>query len=266
MNRKRGYKSQQSNLNVWAAYTDLMSNAFLVLMLFSFMLMLSIRSIVAQDELDPVERVQTVEQVRNELIRTQEELLSTTEKNVSLSNENDSLRKKNEDSKLPVYEFPEANGYIFDTGSAEAPATLRQQIQTETAKEIGRLANDKGIDTIEVVGHTDGEAISGYSGTLEINLSTTLDSCLQNWPNSEQSCKPLSNTDLGMLRALSVVSLLQDIQKGGGLPEKLKFRAYSAGQLISPDEKGILPAGKENDKTRRRIEIRLAPRTFSAQE
>jgi hypothetical protein len=58
------------------------------------------------------------------------------------------------------------------------------------------------------------------------------------------------------MRALAVVRLLRDIQTQNGRLKGLKFRAYSAAQLILPNG-DFAPVNRTPDATRRRIEIRF---------
>ncbi|MFM6309446.1 MAG: flagellar motor protein, partial [Dolichospermum sp.] len=63
-----------------------------------------------------------------------------------------------------------------------------------------------------------------------------------------------------LMRALSVVKILRDIQNKQGRLKGLSFRAYSAAQLILPNGKlaEVAPGkNQQQDETRRRIEIRF---------
>ena len=64
-----------------------------------------------------------------------------------------------------------------------------------------------------------------------------------------------SNADLGLMRAVAAVQLLQQAK---GL-DKVKFRAYSAGQLYLPSESEPAKIDRGADDSRRRIEIRFIP-------
>ena len=106
------------------------------------------------------------------------------------------------------------------------------------------------IDTIEVIGHTDGQPSPGISN-LDIKL-------LNEFENSGEIINGLqtgSNVDLGLLRALSVAAFLR---------EKLKHKdvimpsilAYSASSLINLRGQ-YQPADPSPQSKRRRIEIRF---------
>jgi outer membrane protein OmpA-like peptidoglycan-associated protein len=104
------------------------------------------------------------------------------------------------------------------------------------------------IDSVEVIGHTDGQPSPGAS-----NLDLLL-------PNASRSTtlsgyRAGSNTDLGLLRALAVAHHL----KGQLDPEDkigLTIRPYSAGSLIANDG-AYAPADKSDRAERRRIELRF---------
>ncbi|TAF02532.1 MAG: hypothetical protein EAZ77_18735, partial [Nostocales cyanobacterium] len=60
--------------------------------------------------------------------------------------------------------------------------------------------------------------------------------------------------------ALSVVKELKKAQNQTKLSrfKKVQFRAYSAAQLFLPENQGFAPQGDQENKKRRRIEIRFA--------
>ena len=68
---------------------------------------------------------------------------------------------------------------------------------------------------------------------------------------------PGSNLDLGMMRALAIIELLQKSRSEGWLKRIAYFFPYSAGQAIGLDKKIILEDTDIEDRVRRRIEIRL---------
>jgi len=247
MRRRASSSEVGDELNVWSAFTDLMSNAFLMVIFLLFLLLLSTASSLT---LKDNQAKTTVGDSRSEISRLQNRVNDLTQQ----------IEQKNQQFQnelLPVYEFPETNGYKFDPGSATLPEKLQSQIQNETTRKLRDIAQERGIDTIEVIGHTDGQTVGGVSN---------LDECLPIWLSRRLTCQPGSNADLGLLRALAVVELLRSLQQQGQLPKNLQFRPYSAAQLIPPDLKELVPAENKDDNTRRRIEIRLAPRTFNQKQ
>ncbi|EAM49729.1 hypothetical protein WH8501_23270 [Crocosphaera watsonii WH 8501] len=123
------------------------------------------------------------------------------------------------------------------------------------AKKIEENFNKYDIDTVVVVGQTDGQSV----GNRVSNLDKTLEkSATGNLPISKLT--PGSNADLGLIRALAVVKELQRIFADNNPVETLdaqkSFRAYSAGQLTLPNGTFAEPNPKP-DAQRRRIEIRF---------
>ena len=175
-----------------------------------------------------------------------------------LTKENDELTAKLEEREN---EFPPniiiegAGKYAFPSGSGGLTTNLKNFIATDLAKKIEENFNKYDIDTVVVVGHTDGQSV----GNRVSNLDKTLEkSATGNLPISKLT--PGSNADLGLIRALAVVKELQRIFADNNPVETLdaqkSFRAYSAGQLTLPNGTFAEPNPKP-DAQRRRIEIRF---------
>ena len=105
-----------------------------------------------------------------------------------------------------------------------------------------------GVDTLEIIGHTDGQPNSGTSnldraflaGNAGLNLSPSM--------------RAGSNVDLGLLRAISVQRAIKD--RIGPDTNDVIYRVYSAGSIINTD--GRMEGVKnKNQQERRRIEIRF---------
>lgn len=148
-----------------------------------------------------------------------------------------------------------AGGYDFPSGSAELSSSLETYISTELASKVDENIKEFDVDTVVVIGHTDGQAVH--------SSNSNLDGLVESVAAGVKSVKELSagsNADLGLMRALAVVRRLQDIQKRGGrfkgLDPRKGFRVYSAGQLILKNGEFAQPNPKP-DKERRRIEIRF---------
>lgn len=193
---------EAEELNIWSAFTDLMSNAFIILILLLL--------------LGTLKAIQT--QINRET--------------------------------PPIIIIEDAKSYRFDSGSAEISPTMNRYIKEEIVLEIEKNAKKYDINVVEIIGHTDGQANSRQASNLDRNIQKVANSEL-----SISSLKSGSNADLGLMRALAVVKVMQEFQKKGRLPG-LKFRAYSAGQLILPNGE-FAPAKNEPDISRRRIEIRF---------
>lgn len=148
-----------------------------------------------------------------------------------------------------------AEGYDFPSGSAELPSSLETYISTKLAGKIDENIKEFDVDTVVVIGHTDGQAVN--------RSNSNLDGLVESVAAGDKSVKELSagsNADLGLMRALAVVRRLQDIQKQRGrfkgLDPRKGFRVYSAGQLILKNGELAQP-NPSPDKERRRIEIRF---------
>ena len=150
--------------------------------------------------------------------------------------------------KPPIIRLSDAADYRFTTGSYALSPQFRNQLISKQLPEIKRIIRCYGIDTIEIIGHTDSRPNSG-TGNLDY-FSISKNSILSKGVMSG------SNADLGLLRALSVESLLKkylNVQY-----HKLDFRSYSASSLISPEEnQKILDNTETAQQAKRRIEVRF---------
>jgi flagellar motor protein MotB len=229
MPRRTKYTTPPETFSIWTSYTDLMSNAFMVLTL---ILLLAIAKLSANNQ----------------------------EKKANIANEN-----------LPRIIVLPSDQYNFDSGSAVLPQNLRDSISKDgedgsilkaIKKNIQELEkSEKRVDIIEVIGHTDGQEV----GSIKCNnqRGSNLDTRLEEVAIHNQDVKvlcPGSNTDLGLMRALAVVKELQKVQRqqSQGRFQEVGFRAYSAAQLLLPNNQGFAPPERKANTKRRRIEIRFA--------
>ena len=198
---RRFDRSQEEELNIFQAFTDLMSNAFMII---SFLLLISLlQSIVTAKKLKSAE---------------------------------------------PIIIDEKSREFKFPSGSAELTSGLRTHIQTTVIPAIRRATGQGNVDFIQVIGHTDSQGIGNIS-----NLDNKLTSAAIG-TEKILTLKAGSNTDLGLMRAIAVVQFLNQTK---GL-EKVKFQAYSAGQLYLPSGE-LAKIDRDADDTRRRIEIRFIP-------
>jgi outer membrane protein OmpA-like peptidoglycan-associated protein len=208
MRRRIPQGDQNESLNIFQAFTDLMSNAFMII---SFFLMISLIQVSG---------------ISRELQNAKEKLKSAE----------------------PIIIDERSGQFKFPSGRAEVTNDLRTYIKTKVIPEIEKATKQGNIDFIQVIGHTDGQAIKNIG-----NLDTTLTSAATG-TETITSLKAGSNADLGLMRSVAVVQLLQQTK---GL-KNVKFRAYSAAQLYSPDGK-LATVDQSADDSRRRIEIRFIP-------
>jgi outer membrane protein OmpA-like peptidoglycan-associated protein len=157
-----------------------------------------------------------------------------------------SLARANNE-KPPLVRLTERESFRFPTGSYALSPEFIKALDNRVP-EILQTIQKYRIDSVEVIGHTDGQPSPGAS-----NLDLLL-------PNASRSTtlsgyRAGSNTDLGLLRALAVAHHL----KGQLDPEDkigLTIRPYSAGSLIANDG-AYAPADKSDRAERRRIELRF---------
>ena len=148
--------------------------------------------------------------------------------------------------KPPVIRLSDAKDYRFARGSFEVNKTFRSKLISEELPKIDRAIQCYAIDTIEIIGHTDNSPNTGLSNIDRFPKTEEL-------ANSFKSVYAGSNADLGLLRAFSVQTLLQE--KIGKQYPDLDFKSYSASSLINPGDSSGLNTNSDQEK--RRIEIRL---------
>ncbi|MFN6468929.1 MAG: flagellar motor protein [Nostoc sp. SerVER01] len=201
---------------------------------------------IYQKKLDKAVSALDDAQIRAKLAERRTEVV---EKRVELAESRVKDLKKQE---TPIINIPATSRYQFESKSAVLPLSLASALSNELAPQIDAIVREYQVDVVEVIGHTDGQQIERSSSNQS---SSNLDSTLEKVTTENQditTLTPGSNADLGLMRALSVIQVLQKNSKLKGL----KFRAYSAAQLTLPDG-NFAPANREPDPTRRRIEIRF---------
>ena len=151
--------------------------------------------------------------------------------------------------KPPLIKLTEAQSFRFETGSY----TLTPDFKNRMDKITTAIAHDikkYHIDTVEVIGHTDGQPSPGMS-----NLDMKLQNQFEDSGDIINGFTTGSNVDLGLLRALSVAAYLRQKLKNNDL-KMPSILAYSASSLI--DLSGnYRPADSAPRSERRRIEIRF---------
>lgn len=209
MSRKSLYTSSQlqESISIFQSFTDLMSNAFMILCLLLLLV-----------------------------------LFQSQKLNQDLKQANQRLQ-----SASPIVIDESSGNFKFKSGSAELNPQLKNYISTKISPEINKILQEREIDFIQIIGHTDGEGIRQNSN-IDKSLETV---ALGTQPVSKLSAG--SNADLGLMRALAVV---QELQKTG--LKNVEFRAYSAAQLYLPSG-NLASIDRKPDETRRRIEIRFIP-------
>lgn len=151
-------------------------------------------------------------------------------------------------SATPIVIDEKSGKFKFKSGSAELNQELKNYINREITPKIKTIIQEREIDFIQVIGHTDGQ-ILGFTGNLDQNLEKVAKNQLK-----VTQLNAGSNADLALMRALAVV---QELQKQGQF-KNVEFRAYSAAQLYLPSGE-LAPVNRNPDESRRRIEIRFVP-------
>ncbi|NEP89820.1 MAG: hypothetical protein F6K18_25000 [Okeania sp. SIO2C2] len=264
------------DLEIWPAFTDLMSNSFMILsllLLLAIIKSLFIESISDANENRALQLQQEITNLQNQIQQKTGEVtglqgqignlqnqvtklqgLVTTSENELEQKSNRVTQLETEIEKLkspPVIVIRDSKSRRFESGSAEISGDLKSFIEGDLIKQIEDFAKEYKGYVVEVIGHTDGQ-VNQRSGS---NLDTQLEQVAKG-NESVNSLVPGSNADLGLMRALSVV---QELQKNPRLKELgLKFRAYSAAQLYNPGG-DFAGANRNPNQSRRRIEVRFTP-------
>ncbi|BAZ05711.1 OmpA family protein [Calothrix sp. NIES-3974] len=207
--------NESEEVNIWSAFTDLMSNAFMIILLLFFMVVVTTKVKIAE---------------------------------LSANNQ----------GTPPLIEIRDNENFRFSPNSAEISPRMEKYIKDEIVKLIDENTQKYNINLVEIIGHTDEQSIGFAASNLDDNLETAAKSTTAT-TNIDTLLKAGSNADLGLMRSLAVVKLLQKIQIQENKMKNVKFRPYSAAQLILPNgDLANPPQGvRVADSSRRRIEIRF---------
>lgn len=150
--------------------------------------------------------------------------------------------------KPPIIQLPDDEKFRFSSGGYELSDNFLAALESEKVPIIKRTIACYGVDTIEIIGHTDGQPNSNISNLDIIFLSG------KDGLDLSKPVRAGSNVDLGLLRAIAVQKVLQ--QRVDPMNNNITFRVYSAGSIINTD--GNMEAVRNKDqRERRRIEIRF---------
>lgn len=243
MNRRSRHTDSHEDLNIWPAFTDLMSNAFMILIL--FLLITIVKSAISKKNLQqPLSNIEDLQLKANKTNQLEQQVASLQRQLHSVKQLTDTP---------PIILIKDEGAYRFASGSADLPQPMYHYVWTKIVPEIERETKQYNINTVEVIGHTDGQVNGSGTSNLDLNLENIASGNLP-----VQNLKAGSNADLGLMRSLALVRVLRYIQTKEGRLQGLKFRAYSAAQLILPNgEFAPPPTSRQEDSTRRRIEIRF---------
>lgn len=245
MSKRRREENYTEEINVWASFTDLMSNAFMILSLLLIIVMVG-------KNLTKTETQTELEKTESRAVEAEKKLTQLQEEINRLNNEISTKQKaQTPDNAPPIIIIQDTGAYQFQSGSADLSGALTSYINNQIVNQIESAAAAYKIDVIEIIGHTDGQP-NNYTGS---NLDLALEGVAKgSIPSS--SLTPSSNADLGLMRALAVANFLRSIQYSEGRLKNLQFRSYSAAQLVLPNGE-LAPPDRKADSSRRRIEIRF---------
>lgn len=160
------------------------------------------------------------------------------------------IKEAKEKEQPPLITLDEASyTFKFTIGSAELSPAFKNELLTTIIPKIEKLATEHNCDTLEIYGHTDGQAYGAYPPQ---DFDNVFHKGLEGHGFSRVS--PSSNLELGMLRAGSLLEFLRQER----VANIRYYRVYSAGQFILPNGTLAHSLQNGNDPERRRIEIRLS--------
>jgi flagellar motor protein MotB len=144
----------------------------------------------------------------------------------------------------------EDDHYRFKTLSAELTGDFETNLRKIIVPLLVQRAKEYGVDTIEVIGHTDEQVITQpRNSNLDLSLLIFLRK-----GGSASTLNPADNAGLGMARAVAVARVLINDPQLEAYKERIL--PLSGAQLIGVDDR-ITKGTRGDIKDRRRIEIRL---------
>lgn len=156
--------------------------------------------------------------------------------------------------KPPLLRLTEKESFRFGTGSYALNPQFKAALDSRLPW-IQEQIKKYRIDSVEVIGHTDGQLSPGSSNLDLLLPKAGSSSNLSGYQSG-------SNTDLGLLRALTVSNYLKAKLAASGIRD-VTVRPYSAGSLIATDG-AYSPADTKDRAERRRIELRFTRQDKSA--
>jgi len=123
MSRRTYYRDEDKSVDVYPAFTDLMSNAFMILSLFLLLALFQSYNLISKLE-EANRKLQTA---------------------------------------TPIVIDEKSGRFKFQSGSAELNPALKTYIRQRIIPAIETITKDREIDFIQVIGHTDGQGIQQTS-------------------------------------------------------------------------------------------------------
>lgn len=192
---RRKFEFEGDDLNIWVAFTDLMSNSFLIINLFLITSLL-INTATSKS--------------------SNGELKKSNTPPIIFLRDSGAIRFKSGSAGLQgqqmLQEFGKAGGLI---------------------EAIENNAKLYGINLVEIIGHTDLQPIGSVASNLDKNLFNIANNIDIDRATAD-SLVAGSNADLGLMRAVEIMRILRYYQGNNKRLQGLEFRAYSAAQLVPP--------------------------------
>lgn len=146
----------------------------------------------------------------------------------------------------PIVTLSEAGGFRFASGSSNLSPAFQSRLRDGVVPKLAGTGRAYDVDVIEVIGHTDGQPVTGAGSNLDGTLLDALKGHLD--PGRLQAA---DNAGLGLARAATVAAALRRDPRLDGY----RIVPLSAGQAVGVDDRPGVPGGP--DPTLRRIEIRM---------
>src|SRR6202035_4470247 len=103
---------------------------------------------------------------------TPEEIAALLDKGIAASKPVDDSDRKKEHNWPPIINLSEAGGYYFATGSADLTLNFGTELRTVVVDRLLEIADSYDVDVIEVIGHTDEQAVNGRGSNLDRTLAS----------------------------------------------------------------------------------------------
>ncbi|HEY4403077.1 MAG TPA: hypothetical protein VGN55_00385 [Xanthobacteraceae bacterium] len=182
---------------------------------------------------------------------TPQEIVALLDQGLAAKLADDSDRRKGHNWP-PIINLSEAGGYYFATGSAELTPSFATELRTVVVERLLEIADSYDVDVIEVIGHTDEQAVNGRGSNLDRTLASVTAGT-----NGAGVLQWADNAGLGLARALSVVERLSADSR----LRNFRILPLSAAQLIGTDGRITRWDSRGDVRERRRIEIRMRKST-----
>jgi len=147
----------------------------------------------------------------------------------------------------PIIILSEADKYSFASGSADLSPEFQSALSKTVVERLLQIINEYDVNVVEVVGHTDEQALHPRYSNLDKTLASFVDG------STTEKLIPSDNAGLGFARAVSVVKILAADERLKGL----SILPLSGAQMVDIGDKISTTNSHAPAEKRRRIEIRV---------